>query len=530
MSSTKNSSSSGSKPAGRRLRGSPTCGLRGGSGYRSNARRVHSAELGNVDHLAHEVVVVQADPAARPQHAAQLREEPRPGRTSARPNNTSPRRTTRRGTGALGVREEIRAVRAHGAPRAASRATRRPRPRTSARSPSATVDMPVPHARSSARADRRVTDDRPDARERTRMMERAAAVVERTDARRRERVRAPVRRRRRHAGPPSRCGSACATRPAPSPSPEPSGNNRNVHRSSRIVGRDRHVARVGPAPVPRATRYRPMRRLYATRSMPRSAPSVAQLGRRLDPALGRDEEVALRRGGQLGGGPVAVGRRALLGRRRGTCHPRAACASPNCRLPRWSSTRSRSTRNLDTMTAALPGRAAASAREGAQVHRARARAGAPRPLGFTGATPRELLGLARAGLGDDLLLANESVDDDRLRALAECGARVTVAVDSEATVDAAARNGIREVLIDVNVGIPRCGVARRRRRRARRPRARARASPCAARWATRATRCSWPIAAERAALTDKSMATLAAAHEAVGGDRSSRAAAPAPST
>ena len=42
--------------------------------------------------------------------------------------------------------------------------------------------------------------------------------------------------------------------------------------------------------------------------------------------------------------------------------------------------------------------------------------------------------------------------------MAECGARVTVAVDSEATVDAAARSGIREVLVDVNVGIPRCGV------------------------------------------------------------------------
>jgi D-serine deaminase-like pyridoxal phosphate-dependent protein len=78
--------------------------------------------------------------------------------------------------------------------------------------------------------------------------------------------------------------------------------------------------------------------------------------------------------------------------------------------------------------------------------------------GFTGATPRELLGLARAGLGEDLLLANESVDEDRLRALARSGARVTVAVDSEATVDAAVRAGIGEVLVDVNVGMPRCGV------------------------------------------------------------------------
>jgi D-serine deaminase-like pyridoxal phosphate-dependent protein len=32
-----------------------------------------------------------------------------------------------------------------------------------------------------------------------------------------------------------------------------------------------------------------------------------------------------------------------------------------------------------------------------------------------------------------------------------------VAVDSEATIDAAARGGVREVLIDVNIGLPRCG-------------------------------------------------------------------------
>ena len=67
--------------------------------------------------------------------------------------------------------------------------------------------------------------------------------------------------------------------------------------------------------------------------------------------------------------------------------------------------------------------------------------------------------MARAGLGDDLFLANEVVDAARLRAMADCGARVTVAVDSDATVDAAAANGIREVLVDVNVGMPRCGCA-----------------------------------------------------------------------
>ncbi len=64
--------------------------------------------------------------------------------------------------------------------------------------------------------------------------------------------------------------------------------------------------------------------------------------------------------------------------------------------------------------------------------------------GFTCATPREVVGMAAAGLGDDLLLANETVDPDRLRAMAELDARVTVAVDSDATIAAAAAAGIRE--------------------------------------------------------------------------------------
>lgn len=76
---------------------------------------------------------------------------------------------------------------------------------------------------------------------------------------------------------------------------------------------------------------------------------------------------------------------------------------------------------------------------------------------FCAATAREMLGMAGAGLGDDLLLANELVDPARLRALAGCDARVTVAVDSEPTVDAAAAASIGEVLVDVDVGMPRCG-------------------------------------------------------------------------
>jgi D-serine deaminase-like pyridoxal phosphate-dependent protein len=66
--------------------------------------------------------------------------------------------------------------------------------------------------------------------------------------------------------------------------------------------------------------------------------------------------------------------------------------------------------------------------------------------------------MAAAGLGDDLLLANEVLDCTRLGAVVAAGtARVTVAVDSDATVAAAAAGGVREVLVDVNVGLPRCG-------------------------------------------------------------------------
>jgi D-serine deaminase-like pyridoxal phosphate-dependent protein len=75
--------------------------------------------------------------------------------------------------------------------------------------------------------------------------------------------------------------------------------------------------------------------------------------------------------------------------------------------------------------------------------------------GFTCATPREISGLVRAGIEADFLLANESLDTARLGAIA--GANPTVAVDSDETIHAAHRAGIRNVLIDVFVGLPRCG-------------------------------------------------------------------------
>ena len=76
--------------------------------------------------------------------------------------------------------------------------------------------------------------------------------------------------------------------------------------------------------------------------------------------------------------------------------------------------------------------------------------------GFCCATVREVEGLVDAGLGHDILLANESLDVARLGARAD-EANITVAVDSPETLDAAVAGGIRSVLIDVEVGLPRCG-------------------------------------------------------------------------
>ncbi|CAB4558639.1 MAG: alanine racemase [Actinobacteria bacterium] len=78
---------------------------------------------------------------------------------------------------------------------------------------------------------------------------------------------------------------------------------------------------------------------------------------------------------------------------------------------------------------------------------------------FTCATPREVLGMIHAGVGNDFLLANEVLDPRRLEALASAQdqALITLAIDSEETLDAAERAGIQNIMIDVNVGLPRCG-------------------------------------------------------------------------
>lgn len=116
-------------------------------------------------------------------------------------------------------------------------------------------------------------------------------------------------------------------------------------------------------------------------------------------------------------------------------------------------------RNLATMASIHPGR---RLRPHVKAHKCTALAAAQQAVGhdtFTCATPLEVVGMGRAGVGSDLLLANETVDPSRLRAMAELDVLVTVAVDSPETIAAAAAAGITACLIDVNVGLPRCGIA-----------------------------------------------------------------------
>ena len=94
--------------------------------------------------------------------------------------------------------------------------------------------------------------------------------------------------------------------------------------------------------------------------------------------------------------------------------------------------------NLRLMSQALPG---SRLRPHVKAHKCTSLARRQLAVGhrgFTCATISEVEGMAAAGLGEDLLLANEVLDCSRL---GRVEARVTVAVDSEATIDAAARGG-----------------------------------------------------------------------------------------
>ena len=173
--------------------------------------------------------------------------------------------------------------------------------------------------------------------------------------------------------------------------------------------------------------------------------------------------------------------------------------------------------NLRTMARALSGD---RLRPHVKAHKCTAlaaRQAAQGSSGFTCATIREMEGMARAGLGEDLLLANEVADATRLGAVARTGARVTVAIDSVATIDAAARGGVPEVLVDVNVGLPRCGCAPEEAGRLA-ERARARGLSVRGVMGYEGHVVGLEDRRSREEMTAASMALLLHAHELVGGD------------
>ena len=121
--------------------------------------------------------------------------------------------------------------------------------------------------------------------------------------------------------------------------------------------------------------------------------------------------------------------------------------------------------NLATMSRTRPG---PSLRPHVKAHKCTSLAARQVAAGhhtFTCATPREVVGMIDAGVGHEILLANETLDVSRLHSMSEAqrrsGIAVIVAVDSVETLDAAAAAGITHVLVDVNVGLPRCGCAPR---------------------------------------------------------------------
>jgi D-serine deaminase-like pyridoxal phosphate-dependent protein len=173
--------------------------------------------------------------------------------------------------------------------------------------------------------------------------------------------------------------------------------------------------------------------------------------------------------------------------------------------------------NLRVMAEALPGprlRPHIKAHKCTALARRQYEAG---HRGFTCATIREVEGMAAAGFGEDLLLANEVTDARRLGAVVAAGARVTLAVDSEQTVEAAAAGGLGELVVDVNVGLPRCGCAPED---AGRLADLARSRGLAVRGVMGYEGHLMLVAdrAERAKLTADCMALLARAHADVGGD------------
>jgi D-serine deaminase-like pyridoxal phosphate-dependent protein len=170
--------------------------------------------------------------------------------------------------------------------------------------------------------------------------------------------------------------------------------------------------------------------------------------------------------------------------------------------------------NIRTMAAALPGdrcRPHVKAHKCTALARRQAAAG---HRGFTAQTIRECEGLAAAGLGEDILLSNEVLDTTRLGAL---DARVTVAVDSPETIEAAASGRVREIVIDVNVGLPRCGCAPEDAARLA-DLARSRGLEVRGVMGYEGHAAGLPDRGLREQLTRESMETLLGAHKEVGGD------------
>lgn len=173
--------------------------------------------------------------------------------------------------------------------------------------------------------------------------------------------------------------------------------------------------------------------------------------------------------------------------------------------------------NLAEMARALPGdrlRPHVKAHKCTELARRQASAG---HQNFTCATIGECEGMAAAGLGGDLLLANEVLDARRVGALVRDGARVTLAVDSPETIEAASAGGVREVLIDVNIGLPRCGCAPQDAGRLA-GLARGRGLEVRGVMGYEGHVVGLEDAAERAQLCKEAMQLLVAAHQDVGGE------------
>ena len=145
----------------------------------------------------------------------------------------------------------------------------------------------------------------------------------------------------------------------------------------------------------------------------------------------------------------------------------------------------------------------------------------PRPAirAFCCATVREMEGMAAAGLGDDLLLANEVLDARRLGRAGRGRRRGSPWPSTPPeTIEAAAAGGVQRGAHRRERRAPPLRVPARRRRPTRPTWPGPRASRCAASWATRATSSASRTAPQRETGVAESMALLLAAHDAVGGD------------